>query len=196
MNEEHHIHHGRYPTYLNTKKILEKIDILDEKINILMEKVDEDLIITRLLQQYYEAMEETEPVAESVKEEIIRKLGEDGVRMSDILEYLKEILVIKNIYNPQYIILKIYNHPKTHDLILEVKLKPYYHIGEIISFFYTEFGEPWKFITSDYKMRVILKYKLIEYMQMEEQTSDSSIIDNVTHDWGDNDDVNQHIGNG
>lgn len=120
---------------------------------------------------------------------------DEGIPYDELKGFIIEQLALNGIYNEANVLIKIFVH-KTGDMILEIKTRPHRNMGKVVDYFYENLGEPSYFETSRYTMRLIMWYRLNKNQQMEDQESDSSIIDAVNDDWGDNDDVNQHIGNG
>lgn len=184
------------------------LEIIDEKEDRILMKLDEllDLLglydskLTEILAKVNGLTPPTEPSegdeepTGQFKEELEAKINE-GLPYDQVKEWVISKLEELGIYSEEDVVIKIFVH-KTGDMMLEVKTRPYRWWGALLQFFEDNMGEADFFETSRYTMKTISWWRLNKNMQMEEQTSDSSIIDNVTEDWGDNDNVNQHIGQG
>ena len=185
------------------------LEIIDEKEDVIIGKLDDLLELLALydskLTEILSKIEGFAPPTESsdsdseessstFRTELEEKINH-GLPYDEVKEWVISKLEELGIYSEEDVNIKIFVH-KTGDMILEVKLRPYIYWGECIQFFQDAMGDADYFETSRYVMKNIMWWRLNRNMQMEEQTSDSSIIDNVTEDWGDNDNVNQHIGQG
>ena len=183
------------------------LETIDTKIDTVIEK--EELIIeiltthTTALNNIITKLNTTDsnnpipvtPVAPSqFKIELQGKI-DTGLPYEEVKEWIIETLTNEGIYSEANIVIKLFTYVDG-DIILEVKSRPYPRWGKLLQFLQDSMGEADKFETSRYEMKTIQWWKLTKNQQMETQTSESSIIDAVTNDWGDNDDVNQHIGNG
>ena len=185
------------------------LETIDVKEDIIIEKID--MILERLVAYEYTLdeilsaihsinppQEEAEPVdgepTGAFREELEAKINE-GLPYDQVKEWVISKLEDLGIYSEADVVIKIFVH-RTGDMILEVKTRPYRWWGALLQFFQDNMGDADYFETSRYTMKTISWWRLNKNMQMDEQTSDSSIIDAVTEDWGDNDNVNQHIGQG
>ena len=128
----------------------------------------------------------TEPSTE-FNNDIQEKINQ-GIPYDELKAYIIEQLTLKGIYSEANIIIKIFTH-KEGDIILEIKTRPHRYMGKVVDFFYENMGEPTYFETSRYTMRLVMWYKLTKNIQMEEQTSDTNIVDDVNEQWGDNDNI-------
>ena len=135
------------------------------------------------------------PVAPSQFKIDLQAKIDEGLPYDQVKDWIIEVLTTEGIYSEADIVIKIFTDIEG-DIILEVKSRPYIYWGRLLQYLQDAMGDADKFETSRYVMKTIQWWKLTKNQQMEDQESDSSIIDAVTHDWGDNDDVNQHIGNG
>lgn len=178
---------AKYPIYMNTEHIKEKIENIEPKIEEIEEKVNENHTILLSLLEKTQSTECDKAEHKTLKEDI-SKIIENGIHPPSLIEYIKNVLVGEGLYSSENVLLKIFTN-KTQDTILAVKIRPHNKIGEIISYFYNEMGEPYHFITSDYKMRVILEYNLTQWMQMPEFEDETSIVDEVNNEWDDRDNV-------
>lgn len=182
--------------------INEKEDIILEKLDGLFELLtDVDARIVEILSKVdgltpsSESSDgDAEETTSTFKTELQQKI-DSGLPYDLVKDWIIRKLEELGIYSEEDVNIKIFVH-RTGDMMLEVKLRPYIHWGDCIQFFQDAMGDADYFETSRYNMKNVMWWRLNRNMQMEEQTSDSSIIDNVTEDWGDNDDVNQHIGQG
>lgn len=185
------------------------LDIINEKEDIIIEKLDDlvellalyDSKLTEILTKVNgltpsseSSDDDAEETTSTFKTELQQKI-DSGLPYDIVKDWIIRKLTELGIYSEEDVNIKIFVH-KTGDMMLEVKLRPYIHWGDCIQFFQDAMGDADYFETSRYNMKNIMWWRLNKNMQMEEQTSDSSIIDNVTEDWGDNDNVNQHIGQG
>lgn len=185
------------------------LDTINEKADLTLEKLDELLeLFTDIDSKVVEVLSKvnglTPPSGSSddgadettstFKTELQQKI-DSGLPYDLVKDWIISKLAELGIYSEDDVNIKIFVH-KTGDMMLEVKLRPYIYWGDCIQFFQDAMGDADYFETSRYNMKNIMWWRLNKNMQMEEQTSDSSIIDNVTEDWGDNDNVNQHIGQG
>ena len=114
---------------------------------------------------------------------------DEGIPYDELKDFIISQLEYNGIYSEANIVIKIFVH-KTGDMILEIKSRPHMNLGKVVDYFYTNLGEPTYFETSRYNLRIIMWYKLNKNMQMSEQTSDSSIVEDVNDQWGDNDTIN------
>ena len=135
------------------------------------------------------------PVAPSQFKIDLQAKIDEGLPYDQVKEWIIETLTAEGIYSEADIVIKIFPDIEG-DIILEVKSRPYIYWGKLLQYLQDAMGDADKFETSRYVMKTIQWWKLTKNQQMEDQESDSSIIDAVNNDWGDNDDVNQHIGNG
>lgn len=141
--------------------------------------------------------ETEDPVDETTsqfKTELQNKINE-GLPYDQVKQWIIQTLTDENIYSEEDIVIKIFPHIDG-DIILEVKSRPYVHWGKLLQFLQDTMGDTDKFETSRYTMKIVEWWKLTHNQQMETQTSSTDIVDEVNEDWGDNDNVNQHIGNG
>lgn len=191
-----------------------KIDTIIAKENLIIEKIDiaigkEDQIIdifgthTVALNNIIQKLNTDNatstipptPVAPSQFKIDLQAKIDEGLPYDQVKEWIIEVLTTEGIYSEADIVIKIFPDIEG-DIILEVKSRPYIYWGRLLQYLQDSMGDADKFETSRYVMKTIQWWKLTKNQQMEDQESDSSIIDAVNTDWGDNDDVNQHIGNG
>ena len=143
--------------------------------------------ILRILKHTEETTPTTE-VSTDFKNELQEKLDQ-GIPYDELKQYIIDQLTLNGIYSEANIIIKIFTHIEG-DIILEIKTRPHTYMGKVVDFFYENMGEPTYFETSRYTMKLIMWYKLTKNIQMEEQTSDTNIVDDVNEEWGDNDNIN------
>ena len=179
--------------------LLENMDIVmdkeDEIIDILNEHttaINNILSIVDNLGSLPQSTEEASGVTSQFKTDLQAKIDE-GLPYDQVKEWVISKLEELGIYSEEDVVIKIFVH-KTGDMMLEVKTRPYRWWGALLQFFEDNMGEADFFETSRYTMKTISWWRLNKNMQMEEQTSDSSIIDAVNEDWEDRDDVNAHLG--
>lgn len=182
------------------------LNIINEKADLTLEKLDELLeLLTGIDSKVVEVLskvngltpssESSEPVSEVTSEfktDLQAKIDE-GLPYTQVKAWIIEKLYVLGIYSEEDIVIKLFTDVKGN-LILEVKTRPYRYMGRLLQFLRDSMGEADKFETSRYSMNLIMWYELTKNQQMEEQTSDSSIIDAVNEDWEDRDDVNAHLG--
>lgn len=182
------------------------LETIDAKIDTIISK--EDLIIeilnthTTTLNNIIQKLNSTDstepipptPVAPSQFKIELQEKIDAGLPYDELKEWIIETLTNEQIYSEADIVIKIFTHIDG-DLILEIKSKPYNKWGKLLQFLQDSMGDTDKFETSRYTMRIIQWWKLTKNQQMETQTSSTDIVDAVNEDWGDNDNVNQQIGN-
>ena len=184
------------------------LETIDEKEDIIISKLElldllglYDSKLTEILSKIDAFAPPVEPSEKDEEESTGQFRAELEAKINEGLAYdqVKEWIISKldelGLYSEEDMVIKIFVH-RTGDMIFEFKVRPYNRGGDAIQFFQSNMGDTDYFETSRYTMKNIMWWRLNKNMQMEEQTSDSSIIDAVTDDWGDNDDVNQHIGQG
>ena len=172
-----------------------KLTDIDSKLTGIDSKVIEVLTkVNGLLPPSEASDDDEEETTGEFRAELEAKINE-GLPYDQVKEWIISKLEELGLYSEEDMVIKIFVH-RTGDMILEFKVRPYSRWGDAIQFFQSNMGDTDYFETSRYTMKNIMWWRLNKNMQMEEQTSDSSIIDNVTEDWGDNDNVNQHIGQG
>ena len=183
------------------------LDLLDAKADLILDK--EDLIIdilnshTTALNNIIQKLNTDNatsiipptPVAPSQFKIDLQAKIDEGLPYDQVKDWIIEVLTTEDIYSEADIVIKIFTDIEG-DIILEVKSRPYAYWGRLLQYLQDAMGDADKIETSRYVMKTIQWWKLTKNQQMEDQESDSSIIDAVNNDWGDNDDVNQHIGNG
>lgn len=175
--------------------LLELMALYDSKLTDIDSKVIEVLTkVNGLLPPSESSDDDEEETTGEFRAELEAKINE-GLPYDQVKEWIISKLEELGLYSEEDMVIKIFVH-RTGDMILEFKVRPYSRWGDAIQFFQSNMGDTDYFETSRYTMKNIMWWRLNKNMQMEEQTSDSSIIDNVTEDWGDNDNVNQHIGQG
>lgn len=180
-------------------EINNKLETLDAKLDELLELLtDIDSKVVEVLSKVNgltPSSESSEPVSEVTSEfktDLQAKIDE-GLPYTQVKAWIIEKLYVLGIYSEEDIVIKLFTDVKGN-LILEVKTRPYKYMGRLLQFLRDSMGEADKFETSRYSMNLIMWYELTKNQQMEEQTSDSSIIDAVNEDWEDRDDVNAHLG--
>lgn len=161
----------------------------EEEQNQILNNTEE---ILRILRNTDNVEESESAISTDFSNELQAKIDE-GIPYDELKGFIIEQLELNGIYSEANIVIKIFVH-KTGDMILEIKTRPHRYMGKVVDYFYENLGEPSYFETSRYNLRLIMWYRLNKNQQMEDQESDSSIIDAVNNDWQDNDDVNQHIG--
>lgn len=171
---------------------LEKLDGLLELLTGIDSKVAEVLSKVNGLTPSSESSEPVSEVTNEFKAELQAKIDE-GLPYNQVKAWIIEKLYVLGIYSEEDINIKLFTDVKGN-IILEVKTRPYRYMGRLLQFLRDSMGEADKFETSRYSMNLIMWYELTKNQQMEEQTSDSSIIDAVNEDWNDRDDVNAHLG--
>ena len=187
--------------------VLGKEDIIIEKIDIAIGKEDQIIdilgthtialnnIIQKLNSDNSTIIIPPTPVAPSQFKIDLQAKIDEGLPYDQVKDWIISVLTTEGIYSEADIVIKIFTDIEG-DIVLEVKSRPYIYWGRLLQYLQDAMGDADKFETSRYVMKTIQWWKLTKNQQMEDQESDSSIIDAVNNDWGDNDDVNQHIGNG
>lgn len=185
------------------------LETIDEKEDIIIAKLDDVLLalnnygavlnsILTKINSLTPEVEESEPNEEEptgeFRAELEAKINE-GLPYDQVKQWIISKLEELGLYSEADMVIKIFVH-RTGDMILEFKVRPYNRWGDAIQFFQSNMGDTDYFETSRYTMKNIMWWRLNKNQQMEEQTSDSSIIDAVTDDWGDRDNANQYIGQG
>ena len=147
--------------------------------------------ILTILKNEFNITEEEEETNETNETQYITQLNEQLQNNThpEVIEWIINQLQEQQIYSEEDIIIKIFTD-KTGDTILEIKIRPYPKWGKIITYFYENIGEPFLIETSKYSMRLIIWYKLTHHMQHTTEDDGSSIIDKVTTEWGNKDDIN------
>lgn len=183
------------------------LEIINEKEDIIIEKLDDlvellalyDSKLTEVLTKVdgltppsESSDDDADETTSTFKTELQQKI-DSGLPYDLVKDWIIRKLAELGIYSEEDVNIKIFVH-KTGDMMLEVKLRPYIHWGDCIQFFQDAMGDADYFETSRYNMKNIMWWRLNKNQQMEEQTSDSSIIDAVNEDWEDRDDVNAHLG--
>lgn len=144
--------------------------------------------ILKILKEQWNIPDEEEPVDPVTPTDLMEELKNLPTNEEKI-EYIKTKLEENEAYSEEHIILKIFTD-KVGDTILEIKLRPYTEWGKTIDYFYKQLGDPDAIETSKYNMRLILWYKITKYIQQDVPDDGSSIIDKVTDEWGNRDDIN------
>ena len=144
-------------------------------------------ILRILKEQWNIPDEEEDPVTPDEETDLMEQLKNLPTNEEKI-EYIITKLEENNAYSEEHIILKIFTD-KVGDTVLEIKIKPYKDWGATINYFYTQLGEPQALETSKYNMRLILWYKITKYIQQNIPDDGSSIINEVTEDWGHRDEI-------
>ena len=134
--------------------------------------------ILRILRNQDNVEESESGVSTDFKNEL-QGMIDQGIPYDELKNFIIQQLALNGLYSEPNIVIKIFTH-KEGDIILEIKTRPHHNWGKIIDFFYSNMGEPEYFETSRYTMKIIMWYKLTKNIQMEEQTSDTNIVDDIT----------------
>ena len=167
--------------------IEDKLDLILGTLNAHTTAINNILSIVNNLSPSSESSEPMSEVTNEFKSELQAKIDE-GLPYSQVKAWIIEKLYVLGIYSEADINIKLFTDVKGN-IILEVKTRPYRYMGRLLQFLRDSMGEADKFETSRYSMNLIMWYELTKNQQMEGQTSNSSIINEVTEQWGDNDSI-------
>ena len=180
----------------------ESLGIMDDKLDTIIEKEDQILskldehttVLTNILNKINELgpggsddEDEDEEVTSDFKTELLEKINQ-GIPYDQVKDWVIQTLTEQGIYSEADMVIKIFTH-HTGDIILEFKVRPYHKWGKAIQFFQDNMGDADYFETSRYNMKNVLWYRLTKNQQMEDMHSNTDIVDDVTEQWGDKDDI-------
>lgn len=170
------------------EELVELLALYDSKLTDIGSKVEGVLSKVNGMTPPTETSEDgADETTNTFKAELQQKI-DSGLPYDLVKDWVISKLAELGIYSEEDVNIKIFVH-RTGDMVLEVKLRPYTYWGDCIQFFQDAMGDADYFETSRYDMKNIMWWRLNKNMQMEEQTSDSSIVDQVNEDWGDNDNI-------